>query len=164
MKSNPNPRALERDEKELDALRRAIEALPASPADVLAPPAQLQARLAQRIAADTGGAAVPPPKGQWREPHWEQVAPGIECKLLATDAQRHRVSMLVRLAPGAKYPAHTHAGIEELHLLDGELWIEDRKLRPGDYNRGEPGTADTLVWSETGCTCVLITSTQDVLR
>jgi anti-sigma factor ChrR (cupin superfamily) len=56
---------------------------------------------------------------QWVEPEWEQVAPGIECKLLATDTERHRVSMLVRLAPGARYPAHTHAGVEELHLLDG---------------------------------------------
>ena len=90
----------------------------------------------------------------WSEPEWEQVAPGIECKLLATDTERHRVSMLVRLAPGASYPAHTHAGVEELHLLDGELWIDERKLLPGDYNRGEPrGRSTSSVWSETGCTC-----------
>jgi hypothetical protein len=35
--------------------------------------------------------------------------------------------MLVRLAPGASYPAHTHASAEELHLFDGELWIDGRK-------------------------------------
>jgi len=57
----------------------------------------------------------------------------------------------------------THAGLEELHLLEGELWIDERKLYPGDYNRAEPGTGDKRVWSETGCTCVLITSTKDVL-
>jgi anti-sigma factor ChrR (cupin superfamily) len=74
-----------------------------------------------------------------------------------------RVSMLVRLAPGGEYPPHSHAGVEELHLLQGELLIDDRKLCPGDYNRAEPGTADKRVWSETGCTCVLITSTRDVL-
>jgi hypothetical protein len=50
-----------------------------------------------------------------------------------------------------------------LFLLDGELWIDDLKLYPGDYNRAEAGSSDKLVWSETGCTCVLITSTQDVL-
>jgi anti-sigma factor ChrR (cupin superfamily) len=72
--------------------------------------------------------------------------------------------MLVRLAPGARYPAHTHAGVEELHLLDGELWIDKRKLFPGDYSYGAPGAADERVWSETGCTCLLITSTKDVLR
>ena len=72
--------------------------------------------------------------------------------------------MLVRLAPGASYPGHTHAGVEELHLLDGELWIDERKLFPGDYYDAAPGTSDERVWSETGCTCVLITSTTDVLR
>jgi quercetin dioxygenase-like cupin family protein len=35
--------------------------------------------------------------------------------------------VLVRLAPGGEYPPHTHAGVEERHLLDGELWIDDRK-------------------------------------
>jgi anti-sigma factor ChrR (cupin superfamily) len=132
--------------------------------DVLSPVASLQRRLAERIAAETGGEPVWPVASQWTEPEWEDVAPGIQCKLLATDAQRHRVSMLVRLVPGGAYPPHTHSGVEELHLLDGELWIDDRKLLPGDYNRGEPGTGDQRVWSETGCTCVLITSTRDVLR
>jgi anti-sigma factor ChrR (cupin superfamily) len=134
------------------------------PTDVLRPTTSLQARLALRIAEETGTQPVPPPLPQWSEPEWEQVAPGIECKLLATDTERHRVSMLVRLAPGARYPAHTHAGVEELHLLDGELWIDERKLHPGDYNRAEPGTGDSRVWSETGCSCVLVTSTRDILR
>ena len=92
------------------------------------------------------------------------MAPGISCKLLATDADTHRVSMLVRLAPGTAYPPHEHAGVEELYLLDGELLIDDRTLHPGDYNRAEPGSADQRVWSETGCTCVLLTSTRDRLR
>ena len=70
----------------------------------------------------------------------------------------------MRLLPGVDYPAHTHARLEELFLLDGELWIDDRKLYPGDYNRAVAGTGDKRVWSETGCTCVLITSTRDILR
>jgi anti-sigma factor ChrR (cupin superfamily) len=72
--------------------------------------------------------------------------------------------MLVRLVPGGSYPAHTHAAVEELHLLNGELWIDERKLFAGDYNRGEPGKGDQRVWSETGCACVLVTSVMDVLR
>jgi anti-sigma factor ChrR (cupin superfamily) len=134
------------------------------PADLLRPTNALQGRLALRIAAETGTEAVPPPPPDWSEPDWQQVAPGIECKLLATDRERQRVSMLVRLAPGARYPAHTHAGSEELHLLEGELWIEDRKLFPGDYNYGAPGASDEHVWSETGCTCLLVASTKDRLR
>lgn len=151
-------------QRELEGLRPVVERFVSWPADVLRPPTSLQARLALRIAAETGKELVPPPSLRWSEPEWEQVALGIECKLLATDGARHRVSMLVRLAPGASYPAHTHAGIEELHLLDGELWIDGRKLVPGDYNYGVSGASDERVWSETGCTCVLITSTCDILR
>ena len=131
---------------------------------ILQPATSLQKRLALRIAEETGKEAVMPPASRWREPEWLSVAPGIECKLLATDAEKHRVSMLVRLAPGANYPPHIHSGIEELYLLDGELWIDERKLFPGDYNYGAPGAVDEHVWSETGCTGVLITSTKDVLR
>jgi len=149
---------------ELEGLRPVINRFAAWPTDVVRPTTSLQERLARRIAEETGKDAVPPPPPTWSEPDWEQVAPGIECKLLATDADRHRVSMLVRLAPGASYPPHTHAGVEELHLLEGELWIDERKLFPGDYNYGAPGAGDERVWSATGCTCVLITSTKDTLR
>ena len=149
--------------QELEALRPVADIFAVWPSDVLRPSPSLQERLARRIAAETGESPVVPPVRQWDEPAWEEVAPGILCKLLATDAQAHRVSMLVRLLPGIEYPPHTHAGLEELFLLDGELWINDRKLYPGDYNRAEAGSGDKRVWSETGCTCVLITSTQDIL-
>jgi anti-sigma factor ChrR (cupin superfamily) len=151
-------------QSELESLRPVVDKFVSWPTDVLRPTASLRARLAMRIAEETGKQPLLPPARQWSEPDWEQVAPGIECKLLATDTERHRVSMLVRLAPGASYPPHTHAGVEELHLLDGELWIDERKLFPGDYNYGAPGAGDQRVWSETGCTCVLITSTKDILR
>jgi anti-sigma factor ChrR (cupin superfamily) len=134
------------------------------PDDILRPSTSLWERLAQRVAAEAGAEPLlPEPQERSAEPEWDEVAPGISCQLLATDTARDIVSMLVRLAPGTDYPPHSHAGVEELHLLDGELWIDDRKLHPGDYNRAEPGTADKRVWSETGCTCVLITSTRDVL-
>ena len=139
------------------------DALPAWPMDALRPPAALRERLSARIAAETGEAAVAVAPSGWVEPPWQDVAPGIAVKLLANDHANQRVSMLVRLAPGASYPAHIHAGLEELHLLEGELWIDDRKLVPGDYNRGEAGGRDMRVYSETGCTCVLVTSVADQL-
>ena len=151
--------------REQETLRPIVDAFFDWPTDVLRPSTSLWRRLAERIAVETGGEPFPAPSQRWAaEPEWEEVAPGISCKLLATDTERARVSMLVRLGPGVDYPPHLHAGAEELHLLDGELWIDDRKLFPGDFNRAEPGTADSRVWSETGCTCVLMTSTQDVIR
>jgi hypothetical protein len=41
--------------------------------------------------------------------------------------------------------------------------IDDKKLYPGDYKRAEAGGVDHRVWSETGCTCVLLTSYKDVI-
>jgi len=117
-----------------------------------------------RIAPEKGRESVVSAPHGPLESEWEEVAPGISCSLLATDAEKDRVSMLVRLAPGAAYPPHRHAGVEELYLLDGDLMIDDKTLHPGDYNRALPGTGDQHVWSETGCTCVLLTSTRDVLR
>ena len=151
-------------QREVESLRPVIDQFVSWPTDVLRPSTSLQMRLALRIAEETGKQPVLPRAQQWSEPDWKQVAPGLECRLLASDTERHRVSLLVRLAPGASYPPHTHAGVEELHLLDGELWIDERKLLPGDYNYGAPGEGDERVWSETGCTCVLVTSTKDILH
>ena len=149
--------------RELESYRPVIDTFASWPTDILRPSQSLWARVAQRLPELVGNPTFSEPQ-RWVEPDWKEVAPGIFCTLLATDEERARVSMLVRLAPGVDYPPHTHAGLEELHLLYGELWINDRKLYPGDYNRAEPGTADQRVWSETGCTCVLVTSTKDVLR
>jgi anti-sigma factor ChrR (cupin superfamily) len=149
--------------QEMQTLRPIIGSFVSWPTDVLRPSVSLWERLAQRIAEETGKEPVLPSSRLPAKPEWEEVAPGISCKLLATDMEKNRVSMLVRLAPGTDYPRHRHAGVEELHLLYGELMIDDKKLYPGDYNRAEADTVDYRVWSETGCTCVLLTSIEDVL-
>jgi quercetin dioxygenase-like cupin family protein len=148
--------------KDVEALRPIVDAFVSWPTDVLRPSTSLWDRLTRRIAVETGQPVLPEP-ARPAEPEWQEAAPGITCKLLATDTERGRVSMLVRLAPGAEYPPHTHAGVEELHMLEGELMVDDKKLRAGDYLRSEPGTTDHRVWSETGCTGVLLTSTRDAL-
>ena len=150
-------------QREMEALHPVTEAVASCPPDVLRPSEALWGRVAQQIADETGGQPMPGRTERYSEPAWERVGQGISCKVLATDSESQGVSMLVRLEPGAAYPPHTHAGVEELHLLYGELWIDSRKLSPGDYYRAEPGTSDRHVWSETGCTCVLITSASDVL-
>jgi anti-sigma factor ChrR (cupin superfamily) len=150
--------------QEMETLRPIIGAFVSWPTDVLRPTESVWDRLARRIAAETGQAPALPPPLPPSEPDWEEAAPGLTYKMLAADTEKDRVSLLVRLAPGAHYPPHRHAGVEELYLLHGELWIDDKKLYPGGYNRAEAGTGDQRVWSETGCTCVLLTSARDVLR
>ena len=148
---------------ELGSLRSVVESFAFWPTDILRPSDAVWDRLAQRIQNESGAPTpLPAPRTQ-AIPEWEEVAPGISCKILATDLDTDRVSMLVRLAPGASYPPHLHAGTEELHLLAGELWINERKLHPGDYSHAVAGTGDYRVSTDTGCTCVLITSARDVL-
>lgn len=161
-------------QQEYRALSSVTDALSAWRYQTMPPLAASWNRLAERIAGQPQKKVVgsvspspshsPSPAPSWPEPRWKEVASGISCKLLSTDSDADRVSMLVRLAPNTSYPAHRHAGVEELYLLEGELWIEDRKLEPGDYARAEPGTADHRVWSATGCMCLLITSPSDQLR
>jgi quercetin dioxygenase-like cupin family protein len=150
--------------REMEALGPIVDAFVAWPTGVLRPSGSLWERLARRIAAETGQPPVAPEPRRWvDEPEWSEVAPGISVKLLATDPERSRVSLLVRLAPGTHYPPHRHDGVEELHMLEGELIVGDQTLHAGDYLRSEPGTVDRLVWSETGCTGVLLTSPGDAI-
>ncbi|HEY2380512.1 MAG TPA: cupin domain-containing protein [Terriglobia bacterium] len=147
--------------QELELLRPIVGGFTAWPSDVLRPAQPLWERLTRRISMQTGQEPVLNPPRAPAQPEWETVVPGISVKLLATDTLKNRTSMLVRLDPGTEYPPHCHAGEEELHLLYGELIINNRKLHPGDYFRAAAGSVDHRVWSETGCTCVLITSNDD---
>jgi len=149
--------------QEMEMLRPIIRSFVSWPTDVLRPSESLWGRLARRIANETGQPPLLTPPQAPAKPEWEQVAPGISVKMLATDTEKNSVSMLVRLEPGTDYPSHCHAGVEELHLLHGELMVDDRKLYPGDFIHAEAGSVDHRVWSETGCTCVLMTSTKDVI-
>jgi anti-sigma factor ChrR (cupin superfamily) len=149
--------------QEMETLRPVVGSFASWPTDVLRPSQSLWGKLAQRIAKETGTEPMLLPPEISSKPEWEEVAPGITVQILARDEEKNSVSMLVRLDPGTDYPGHTHAGIEELHLLHGELKVDDRTLYPGDFIHAEAGSVDHRVWSETGCTCVLMTSTKDSL-
>ena len=147
--------------REIETLRPMIGSFTSWPTDILRPPASLWKRLSQRIADESGSELISQPARMAAKPEWKEVANGIFCKLLALDSKTSRVTMLVRLAPGTDYPPHRHASVEELHLLHGELMIDDKKISAGEFIRAEAGSVDHRVWSDTGCTCLLITSTRD---
>lgn len=148
---------------EIETLRPIVRSFIGWPTDVLRPAESLWGRLAKRIASESAAPAFVPPLEVTDKPEWEEAAPGIHVKILARNADIDSVSMLVRLDPGTDYPAHQHAGIEELHLLHGVLKVDDRTLYPGDFIHADAGSVDHRVWSETGCTCFLMTSTEDAL-
>ena len=149
--------------QEIEALRPIVRSFVGWSTDVLRPAESLWGRLAKRISGDGTTRPFVPPLEAAVKPEWEEAAPGIYVQILARNAEIDSVSMLVRLDPGTDYPAHRHAGIEELHLLHGVLKVDDRTLYPGDFIHSEAGSVDHRVWSETGCTCFLMTSTKDAL-
>jgi len=150
-------------QQEIETLRPNVRSFVGWCTEVLRPAESLRGRLAKRIACKTDTQPFVTPLEAPGKPEWEEAAPGIHVKILARNAEIDSVSMLVRLDPGTDYPAHRHAGTEELHLLHGILKVDDRTLYPGDFIHSEAGSVHHRVWSETGCTCFLLTSTEDAL-
>lgn len=82
----------------------------------------------------------------WRK---STFAAGVEVKDLGrVDG---RAMQLVRHAPGAAFPLHTHAGPEFIYLLEGEAYQQGQHLRPGWAAVAATGTTDDHFHSPTGC-------------
>ena len=133
--------------QELEALRPVVGFFVSWPTDVLRPPACLWERLAHRIAEESGSEPMSAAPQRRVEAEWEEVAPRISCKVLATDTEKKRVSMLVRLARGpiSAPPPCRHRRVA---CFTVSSWSTRKKLYPGDYMREEAGSADHRVWSD----------------
>lgn len=79
---------------------------------------------------------------------WPGFAPGIERRVLwQRDGQ---AALLYRAQPGAQVPRHTHGHDEECLMVDGELFLDDTLLQPGDYQLAPAGTGHTVTETDTG--------------
>lgn len=68
-------------------------------------------------------------------------APGVEYKVLRRHATAGGLTLLLRFAPGADYPAHRHPAGEEYLVLAGSLEDGGRTYHAGDYVYYPPGSA-----------------------
>jgi anti-sigma factor ChrR (cupin superfamily) len=65
---------------------------------------------------------------------WEKTRfPGIESKTLFFDKASGHVTVLMRMAPGAKLPDHEHVLVEQTYVLEGRLVDTDGECGPGDF-------------------------------
>lgn len=89
---------------------------------------------------------------------WEPTpVPGLVRRVLFQDHRAARITVLLRLAPGARVPAHSHPGTEELLVLEGDLRLAGGPvLRTGDFQRSEAGSLHVEQWSENGCLALLV--------
>ena len=83
---------------------------------------------------------------------WEPTPiEGVMVRQLFTDGQHERMTMLVRMSAGVRYPKHCHTGAEECYVIDGDLLVEGVRMGPGDYVRAEAGSIHDTVSTENGC-------------
>ena len=139
--------------------------------DPLLPQSQLRARLMETVSRtpqppvqnspgvvyDKAGVLIARPA----EKSWTAGAfPGVFLKVLFNDTSRGVTTAMVRMTAGTRYPGHKHAGVEEVHLIEGDMWVGDFPMRAGDYCRGEAGSIHEDITTETGCLFVVTSSHQ----
>jgi quercetin dioxygenase-like cupin family protein len=65
---------------------------------------------------------------------WRELKiPGVSVKALRRDPDTKASTALVKLAPGARFPAHNHPAGEEVLVLEGDVLIGPDRLQAGDY-------------------------------
>jgi anti-sigma factor ChrR (cupin superfamily) len=93
---------------------------------------------------------------------WRRTAyPGVEVKILFSDPETRNITSLLKLQPGAKYPAHHHAGVEQCLMLEGSARLGQLVLERGDFGFACAGTNHTVVESDGGCLMMLISNQND---
>jgi anti-sigma factor ChrR (cupin superfamily) len=90
------------------------------------------------------------------EGEWQEFGPGMSAKTLFADQSRGIVTSLVRMMPGTALPPHKHLGEEQLYILEGDCYIHDIKLGPGDFYHASAGSIHKSTYTVGGTTFLLI--------
>lgn len=138
-------------------------------ADAIEPRAGLKARILQSAAGAgasasavasaafaASGRAVQSVISSAPSDGWERWLEGVEAKVLFETAAGHR-TLFLRVAPGAEFPDHDHATIEELCVLDGACSFGEIEMQTGEYFRFSAGTRHEQLRTRVGCLLLVIT-------
>jgi anti-sigma factor ChrR (cupin superfamily) len=58
---------------------------------------------------------------------------GVETKALLADAESGLLTVLTKMAPGARLPDHEHVLIEQTYVLQGTLHCDEGACKAGDF-------------------------------
>jgi anti-sigma factor ChrR (cupin superfamily) len=127
------------------------------------PPPSLRARLLSKLATSPRTPGVLFQQSgliiaRSAELEWQPLGPGVDVKTIHTDTDRRYNTVLVRMAPGARYTAHRHVDVEELFLLSGDMHVAGVVMRAGDYCRADAETVHGVTFSEDGCLMIVMAS------
>jgi hypothetical protein len=79
---------------------------------------------------------------------WIEIAPGVQFKLLHDDGRVR--SFLLRLAAGARLPAHSHSADEACIVVEASARLGDVEVQAGDFHLACEGSVHGEVTSRTG--------------
>ncbi|MEJ2392122.1 MAG: cupin domain-containing protein [Gammaproteobacteria bacterium] len=85
---------------------------------------------------------------------WQPFREGIDIYPIY-ESQQGCSAALLRYAPGATVPAHTHTGYEHILVLEGEQQDENGLYEQGTLMISTPGTSHTI-FSPAGCIVLAI--------
>jgi anti-sigma factor ChrR (cupin superfamily) len=135
------------------------------------PRAEIRAQILARALRQDGHRATelpPAPEGfsfryaasnDWT-PH---PVPGIRMKVLSLNPRSGYATLLLDVAPGTRFPAHTHTQAEECYVLSGSLCTCDRRLEAGDFVHADAGTDHGELYTDDGCQVLLVVEPEDYM-
>jgi quercetin dioxygenase-like cupin family protein len=71
--------------------------------------------------------------------------------------------LLLDAAPGARFPAHHHAGAEECYVLSGSLYACKRRMTAGDFLHADADTDHGELWTDEGARVLLVVPPEDAM-
>ena len=88
---------------------------------------------------------------------WQPDGEKFWVKPLYENPARGERTCLMKIDPGAWFPLHAHEEMEQIYVLSGSFYDQDRTLRTGDYACRAPGAMHTA-GSDEGAVLLLIYS------
>jgi len=125
--------------------------------DASLPPTGQFEKILARI--DAAGLQLPGTRTQRSDDaQWKDVGPGIKSRVLHVDRANNRISVLLRMVPGATYEAHAHDIEEETLVIEGDWNIGGLHLKAGDYHVASTSAHHSVGRTVSGCLIHLVTS------
>ena len=116
------------------------------------PASRVKTRFLDSIGSQPSFGALRMNEGKWRQGD----GPGITYKKLHFDNASGLLTILVRMEPGAHYPAHRHSLLEQCLVLEGDLIHDGHVYGPGDFTWAEAGSIDPGLHTERGTLLLII--------
>ena len=65
---------------------------------------------------------------------WEKTRhPGVETRALVADPESGLLTVLTKMAPGARLPDHEHVRVEQTYVIEGALYCDEGVCRAGNF-------------------------------